>query len=215
MLVTVEKSLFCDMIFLEGYLIGLGLILLIGPVFFTLLQSTLQYDYKSGLAVAFGIFVSDVICVLLCSLGAAPLLEQEHNQLIFSCLGAIILFGFGFKFLLKPSLNFEASLKLKASDYAGFFAKGFLVNFVNPFVFLVWIGIIGMAKTEYPIQQETNIYLIGVLLGILTTDTLKALFAHNIKILLEPKYLQIVYRIIAFCLIGFGFRLLGVAFKVF
>ena len=182
------------MMFLEGYLVGLGLILLIGPVFFTLLQSTLQYDYKSGLAVAWGIFVSDVVCVLLCSYGAAPLLEQKHNQLIFSCLGAVILFGFGLKFLIKPSLNFETSLQLKATDYVGFFAKGFLVNFVNPFVFLVWISIIGMATTKYELQQQVNIYLIGVLLGILTTDTLKALFAHNIKILLEPKYLQILYH---------------------
>ena len=119
------------MIFLEGYLVGLGLILLIGPVFFTLLQSTLQYDYKSGLAVALGIFVSDVICVLLCSLGVAPLLEQSHNQLIFSCLGAIMLFGFGLTFLLKPVLDFKTTLKLKATDYVSFFAKGFLVNFVN------------------------------------------------------------------------------------
>ena len=63
-------------------------------------------------------------------------------------------------------------------------------------------------------NKQVNIYLIGVLLGILTTDTLKALFAHNIKILLEPKYLQILYRIIAICLIGFGFRLLNVAYKL-
>ena len=202
------------MIFLEGYLVGLGLILLIGPVFFTLLQSTLQYDYKSGLAVALGIFVSDVICVLLCSLGVAPLLEQSHNQLIFSCLGAIILFGFGLTFLLKPVLDFKTTLKLKATDYVSFFAKGFLVNFVNPFVFLVWIGIIGLANSKYPSNQSLAIYLTGVLLGILTTDTLKALFAHHIKVLLEPKYLQLLYRIVAFCLLGFGFRLLYVAYNL-
>ncbi|MGB1204976.1 MAG: LysE family translocator [Chitinophagales bacterium] len=202
------------MIFLEGYLVGLGLILLIGPVFFTLLQSTLQYDYKSGLAVALGIFVSDVMCVLLCSFGAAPLLEQNHNQLIFSCLGAVILFGFGLKFLLKPSLNFETSLQLKATDYINFFIKGFLVNFVNPFVFIVWIGIIGLASAKYNTNQTLGVYLTGVLLGILTTDTLKALFAHNIKILLQPKYLQILYRIVAICLLGFGFRLLYVAYTL-
>ena len=202
------------MIFLEGYLVGLGLILLIGPVFFTLLQSTLQYDYKSGLAVALGIFVSDVICVLLCSLGVAPLLEQSHNQLIFSCLGAIMLFGFGLTFLLKPVLDFKTTLKLKATDYVSFFAKGFLVNFVNPFVFLVWIGIIGLANSKYPSNQSLPIYLTGVLLGILTTDTLKALFAHHIKVLLEPKYLQLLYRIVAFCLLGFGFRLLYVAYNL-
>lgn len=43
------------MAILEGYLIGLWMIVFIGPVFFTLIQSTLHYGVRLGLSVAFGI----------------------------------------------------------------------------------------------------------------------------------------------------------------
>mgnify|MGYP003340062785 CR=1 FL=1 len=47
----------------KGVLAGLSMLLFIGPVFFTLLKSALQHGIKTGVSVAFGIFISDVICV--------------------------------------------------------------------------------------------------------------------------------------------------------
>ncbi len=196
------------MVFLKGYLVGLALIILVGPVFFTLLQSTLQYNYKSGLAVALGIFISDIICVLLCSFGAASFFNTRENQVIIGLLGAFILIGFGLNYLLRPPQTQEINLSLSSSDYVGFFAKGFLVNFVNPFVFLVWLGIIANAATTYGYTYILAIYLTGALLGILTTDSLKAIFAHKIKPFLQVKHFQYLYRIIGVLLLVFGIRFL-------
>lgn len=194
------------MSFLEGFLVGLGMIIFIGPVFFTLLKSALSYGFWAGMMVALGIFISDVVCVALCSFGAIPFFNNPLNQHWLAIGGSIILFGLGLKYLLKPNVNVDTELKLKAGHYTAYFAKGFLVNFVNPFVFLVWISVIGLAQTKYENQQDVWIFLGAALLAILITDSTKVIFADRIKALIQPKFLLRAYQVIGIILIGFGIR---------
>jgi threonine/homoserine/homoserine lactone efflux protein len=199
------------MAFLEGYLIGLGMIVFIGPVFFTLLKSALNYGFWAGMMVALGIFISDVVCVVLCAFGAIPFFENTENQFYLAVGGSAILLGLGLKYLLKPNVNVDEQVKLNAGHYTAYFTKGFLVNFVNPFVFLVWISVIGLAQGKYGAGQELWVFLTAALLGILTTDSLKVVFADRIKGLIQPKVLLRAYQIIGVLLIGFGFRLVWFA----
>lgn len=199
------------MAFLEGFAVGLAMIVFIGPVFFTLLKSALNYGFWAGMMVALGIFISDVVCVALCSLGAIPFFENDQNQFYLAIGGSIILFGLGLKYLLKPNVNVDEQVKLHAGHYTAYFTKGFLVNFVNPFVFLVWISVIGLARGKYGAGQELWIFLGAALLGILTTDTLKVIFADKIKPLIQPKFLLRAYQVIGIVLIGFGIRLVWFA----
>ena len=196
------------MAFLQGYLIGLGLIVLIGPVFFVLLQTTLQYGRWPGLTVAFGIFVSDIIAVALCVLGARAFFENQSNQKWIAWGGGLLLLAFGLKYLLKPTLPAMKEIKLSKLDYFGFFSKGFLINFVNPFVFLVWLGIIANAGKIYGYSQNLAFFLIGTLLAILTLDSLKALFADKLKGIMRPNVLKIIFRISGVLLILFAARLI-------
>ncbi len=196
------------MVFLEGYLVGLGLVVLIGPVFFTLLSATLQHGQKGGLTVALGIFISDILCVLLCSFGWSTFFQDTSNQFYIGIVGAALLLGFGLGYILRPTPSIEQSFPLKASNYAGFFTKGFLVNFVNPFVFLVWLSIIGMASNKYGFNRQLAVFLTAALLGILTTDSLKAIFAHKIKRFLTPTVFRIIHKGIGWALMGFGLLLL-------
>ena len=46
--------------------------------------------------------------------------------------GAVLLVGLGLRYLVKPTLNRPVDESPTAASWAGFFAKGFLVNFVNP-----------------------------------------------------------------------------------
>ena len=200
------------MSFIEGFGVGLAMIVFIGPVFFTLLKSALNYGFWAGLMVALGIFISDVVCVALCAFGAIPFFKNPLNQHWLAIGGSIILFGLGLKYLLKPNVNTDTDLKLKAGHYTAYFVKGFLVNFVNPFVFLVWIGVIGLAEVKYGGGIDLWIFLGAALLAILLTDTTKVIFAQRIKSLIQPKFLLRAYQIIGVVLIGFGFRMLWFLF---
>ncbi|MBX7240345.1 MAG: LysE family transporter [Bacteroidia bacterium] len=191
------------MAFLEGFVLGLSMIIFIGPVLFTLLQAALQFGFKSGWAVAWGIIISDIICVILSKMGAAVLLQNKSYVWYIGISGAVLLTGMGLNYLLNPNLSKKNEVEIKRSDYIGYFIKGFLVNFVNPFVFLVWIGVCTRALTQYG-NYQGNIYLSGALLGIFATDTLKAVFAEKLRKVLTPAHLSYIYKIVGGMLILFA-----------
>lgn len=207
------------MALLEGYAIGLSFALFVGPVFFTLLQSTLQRGKLSGFFVALGILMSDVIGVFVCMLAIGVLtsdalaglgisitqadLESEGNRFYIGLAGSIILFTLGFTYIFKPKVN-NTEVKVSFIGLAGAFTKGFLVNFVNPFVFAVWTTVITNAATKYGYDTDLYMYVIGALAGILTTDTIKVLLADKLKPLLNPKVLLWVFRVIGVLLVASG-----------
>ncbi len=193
------------MAFLEGYLWGLAMIVFVGPVFFTLLQNTLQKGHAAGLTVALGIIVSDIVAVALCVAGTVAFLQKVENTTYVSIVGAAILFAIGGRYIVSPSYNTEA--KPSAGGLTGAFVSGFLVNFVNPFVFGVWLTVIGYAGHKYGYSGGMYQYLLGCLLGIFTLDSLKVLLAHRIKAFIQPQNLTVAYRIIGVVMVGFGIRL--------
>lgn len=194
--------------FLEGLLYGLGLAFLIGPVFFTLLQASLKHGVGSGLAVAVGIFASDIVCVVICTLGVATILQDVRNQAYLALGGSVILIGLGLKYVVKPKIKTDVDEKQTVAGYLGYALKGFLVNFVNPFVFFVWIGIIAVGSSKYNLDSSLKYYLAGALVGIFSTDAAKAVLAHKIKRFIKPKILMVLFRVIGICLIGFGGNLI-------
>jgi len=201
------------MAILEGYLIGLGMVIILGPVFFTLLQGTLENGRKAGLSIALGIFVSDLAAVLLCYIGAKDVFENEDYQIWIAIAGSIILFFLGIKYLVKPDMDTKQISKPSVLNLSAFFAKGFLVNFINPSVFLIWLATIAYSEGKYDTEINQEFFLLGVLFGILTTDSLKVLMAHRLKPLLNPKLLKKIYQIIGLILIIFGLRLLYVVWN--
>lgn len=194
------------MSFLHGLLAGLAMIIFIGPVLFTLLQAGLKYGFKGGMAVALGIIVSDIIAVVICYYGAIPFFKDGYNQFWIAIGGGILLMAMGVKYLWKPNYFQGDGMGLGARDFSNLFSKGFLVNFVNPFVFLVWIGLIGYAQEEYP--GDDRIYISGALLGIFLTDSIKAFFAGKLRPLLAPQRLRRIYWVFGILLILFGIRLM-------
>lgn len=203
------------MAFMKGYGVGLAMVIFVGPVFFTLLKSTLKYGMTGGLLVASGIIFSDILCVVLCSFGAIPFFKNPSNQLGLAIAGCFILFGLGLKYLFFPAVDTQSGELPGAARYTTFFAKGFVVNFANPFVFLVWIGVIGIARAEYGVTLNLLLFLSAALLGIFTTDLLKVIFADKLKPFIRPDFLTHLYRVIGIALLAFGIRMLWYALSFF
>ena len=165
--------------FFNGLLIGMSMVIFVGPVFFLLLTSSLSGGWKAGLAVALGIIISDLICISLVSIGLAPLLSSpERLKLLGIGSGAMLIF-LGIKYL---------------------------INIINPFVWLVWLGIIKYAESKT--NQHSFIYLAGVLIGIFATDVAKAFVANWINRWLDITKLHKIYKLIGVVLIAFGIKML-------
>jgi len=196
------------MAFVEGFLMGLGTIIFMGPVFFTLLQVTLQRGVKDGLSVALGIISSDILIVTLFYIGFIDYFRQSNVQFWFAVIGSLILLSLGLKFLLKPNTSYSESTDSSLKKNSNAYMKGFVVNFVNPFVFVIWVSIMALAKGRFSSETDVGIFLFAMLLGIFSTDVLKVLLAHKLRTILKPALMRKFFYIIGLVLIGFAFRLI-------
>ncbi len=183
------------------------MVIFVGPVFFLLLNSSFQWGSKAGIAVVLGIIVSDIVCVALCYYGLSSFINAEGNQFWIGVTGSSIIFVLGINYLIKKA-KITTEISINTRGLQTFFIKGFSVNFFNPFVFVVWIGVFQYGKSKYPDQGLLLAFLAAVLFGILTTDLLKVFLSKKLKKFISPKRLTIFFRVTGVVLILFSIRLL-------
>jgi threonine/homoserine/homoserine lactone efflux protein len=190
-----------------GLLLGLGTLLFIGPVFFYLIKSTLESGFKAGIFVAFGIILGDILCLLIALYGSGEFMAQPTFVLWASLIGGTLLLFMGLKYVLKPNLDTTVKGRLQRSSLLVYGINGFLINFVNPFVFAVWFGFVSYTKALY--DNGTALFSLVITLSVIfSTDVLKALFAERISWLIEPQKLKNIFRVFGALMICFSIRLL-------
>jgi len=203
---TAPPHYFSAMPFLEGLGFGLATVILIGPVFFTLLKAALEQGARGGLLVALGIIASDLLIVLICLSGPARVLQHWITGPWMAIAAGVLLAGLGFRYLIAPQVMPDTDGMHRGKRPFTVFASGFLVNFINPFVFAVWLGLVMHATGKFAAGKGVLFFLLGVLLGIFLTDLTKALLAPRLKPILSPVTLKRVHTIIGMALLGFSMR---------
>ena len=195
------------MAILTGILLGLSTLLFVGPVLFYLLKSSMESGVKAGIAVALGIIVGDIICVVVALYGAKKLFENPDFVFWMAISGGVILLLIGLKYLIKPNIDTSVKGKLKTSSIGIYFVNGFLINFVNPFVFAVWLGFVTYNQSVFN-DSETIVSLVLTLAVIFLTDILKAVYSYKLKSVIKPQSLTKVFRVFGAIMILFAIRLL-------
>lgn len=165
--------------------LGLGFILAIqpGPSFFALLETSSKRGFKSGFALAFGIFLSDIFCVALAYLGVAQLFDDPRNKVYIGLIGGAILVGFGlFSILNKKKVEEEHGIEIKEVNLYLYVTKGFFLNVLNPSVIFLWILYVGMvgANASYT-HIHIILFFVATLATVFLTDILKAYYANKIS----------------------------------
>lgn len=209
---TIGCSLSGNMdIILNGILYGIGLSFLIGPVFFALIQTSMERGFRNGFFMAIGICISDTLYLLLAYLGLAQFASNPMYSSIMSYAGGFVLLGFGLYYVLVKSRKVRL-LQSEALPYRSplrIMAKGFLLNGLSPMVLFFWMATVGVASSfGYHKVSEAGIFFVSILLTILITDMIKALLAHNLSTLINIKSLQIINIVLGILLILFAIRLL-------
>src|SRR5690606_29007579 len=90
-------------IILNGLISGLALAFLIGPVFFTILQTSLERGFRCGLFVAIGVSLSDAFYISVCYLGVSRLFDSGNFREYLGYFGGIVLLSMGLYYLLVKS----------------------------------------------------------------------------------------------------------------
>lgn len=195
---------------IKGALAGLTLSFLIGPVFFAIVQTGVEKGFRAGLAFCTGIWISDVIIILLAYLGLSyivMLVSWDGFAVWIGSIGGLILVTFGLGAVLNKSKlpNNTEKINIRRTEYLQLVLKGMAINTLNPFTMVFWLGLMSTVIA----QQAQNGFDAGKFFGALlvvmiTFDVLKIGLSKKIRNWISVSNVEILRRSIGFLLIAFG-----------
>jgi threonine/homoserine/homoserine lactone efflux protein len=199
-------------IILKGIVSGVVLAFLIGPVFFTILQTSIERGFGSGVFVAIGVSLSDAFYIFVAYLGLAQFMESESFRHYLAYAGGLTLLGFGIYYLFIKSrklANFDPG-KIKYRSPARLIAKGFIINGLSPMVLFFWIATVGVSTTQlgYDTMREVLVFFSAIVLTVFTTDLIKAKLADKLRLLITPRFIRIMNIVLGIVLVIFACKLM-------
>ncbi len=207
---------------IEGFLIGLGLACLLGPAFFTLIQTSIDRGFKSAIMLALGVFFSDLFLVCISFLGAAKLFDNNASvSMVVSIIGGIILIGFGIYTFRKkhPMLmpaqpaELDPGIEEKLPRNITYILKGFFLNMANPATWFFWIGLVSFISAHNSIAGKLDydaviVFFSSALITVFLTDAFKSFIANQLKRFVTPMILHILNKTVGTFLALFGIYLI-------
>jgi threonine/homoserine/homoserine lactone efflux protein len=188
---------------LKAIVTGFVLSIMIGPVFFLLLETSIRKGVRAALAFDLGVFLSDVIYIIVATIfysQVASLTEGEDKYLV-KIFGGLIFVTFGsFTLFKKPQTGTkEETLNVQQTkDYLMLCLKGFFLNFVNPAVIFYWFSVIAIGaekKGESDLGDHIYIYIGILLLTFFSVDVLKIVGAKKLRPFITEKVLTGLNRL--------------------
>jgi threonine/homoserine/homoserine lactone efflux protein len=188
----------------QGILFGLTLSLMIGPAFFSLIQTSITQGFRSGSQLAIGVALSDIIMVFIAWFGVSSLFATENAQRLISIIGGSIIIGFGIYTATRKHIT-ETHRKIDSVNKFQFkhILKGFVFNIANPGVWIYWLIPVNVAVSHNrKIEQVT--FLLCILLTVFTMDLIKCAIAYELKRFMTDRVITIMNRVVGSILILFG-----------
>ncbi len=202
----------------------LAIVLGFGPAFITLIQTSIHRGFRSAAWFAMGVFLNDVLMVLLCVLTSIQVVANNERELLFFSLGAgliLIIFGI-FTYTKKVKEDNFKSIKERTNEIIDenrenfkkdddtprwfvFLGKGFVLNILNPFVWIFWFSTVAVTAGQMEGNKLKILLFFAIVLGTsFGCDLLKAKGASFLKKFFNAKRIMIMNKIIGWGLVLFG-----------
>jgi len=199
-------------IILNGIVSGVVLAFLIGPVFFAIIQTSIERGFWSGFFVAAGASLSDILYITVVYLGLTQFIEAENFSQYLAYGGGIVLLLFGLYYLFiksKRLTNFDPE-KVHTRSWFRLLSKGFIINGLSPMVLFFWIATVSVATTQfgYTTKNEVIVFFASIVATVFSTDVLKAKLADKLRLMITPKVIRIMNFVLGILLILFAGRLI-------
>jgi threonine/homoserine/homoserine lactone efflux protein len=210
---------------LKGVLLGFILSISIGPVIFAIIKQSLTNGKRSGYAFVAGVSSSDFILLFICNFFTSLF------NLVLSHKSTIALAGAGFLCLMGLYTLFFKKMKLENMGIDGAhktvsiknllssYFSGFLMNTLNPSVFLFWFAwtaAINTSADDTPNPVQYKLIVFGTCLGfVLLSDLIKVFLAGKLRPRLTEKNLLWINRVSGMIILIFSAALLYSALLIY
>lgn len=202
---------------LKGLASGIVLAFLVGPVFFTIIQTSIERGFRSGFFVAVGVSLSDAMYISIAYLGIYQFFDRNDYRVYLAYIGGAVLLLFGLYYLIIKTrkLKLYTVDNLPARSPFRLFLKGFVINGLSPVVLLFWVSTVGVATTEfgYNTPSEAVPYFAAIVATVFITDLIKAKLADRLRLVITPKFIRTLNIVVGLVMVIFGSRMIASADK--
>ena len=195
----------------------LSLIVNMGPAFITLVQTSLHRGFKSAAWFISGVILNDAMIISLYILTSVQVVMRSELEVTLFSIGAgiiLVLFGI-FTFRRKVDENKESLIEKRTneiiekkddkSSWLLMLGKGFVINLLNPFVWIFWFSAVAVVAGSMGGNKVNTIVFFSLILGTtLMCELLKAWGAAKLKVFFNPQRTTIMNRFAGILLVVCG-----------
>ena len=188
----------------------LSLVVNMGPAFITLVQTSLHRGFRSAAWFATGVILNDAMVISICILASVQIVMKSSFEAALACIGAgiiLVLFGvFTFRKKVQNMKERDEYIEKRTNEvikqqdkkpaWFVFLAKGFVLNILNPFVWIFWFSAVAMVAGNMGGNKVSTIVFFAIILGTtLFLEYLKAWGAAKLKKFLDADRTTLMNRI--------------------
>jgi len=197
--------------FKNAFFIGFFMAFMIGPVFFTLIQTSILKGARAAISFDLGVVLSDLSFILIAYYGSRSLLEKIKDDPRIFFISGFVLIIYGLITYLEKEKKKEVLASAKAlnigikNNYLRLFFKGFFLNFINVGVLAFWLGIVLVIGPILKMDQPSIFCYFGTILtSYFLTDLGKIFLAKKLKTKMTPLVINQTKKIMGIILIFCG-----------
>ncbi len=196
---------------LSGLTLGFILALSVGPVIFTIVKQSINNGHVGGFSFVGGVWLSDIVLVVVCNAFSTLVSDLLEYKNVIAFIGSCFLVAMGIYYLFfkKITLKTDAegnSQRFSRFDMAKLFSSGFLINTLNPSVFIFWLTTATTFAVQYSFQQRIIIFSVCLAFNVVA-DVLKVIMSGKLRSRLTLHNISVINKISGTILIGFGLAL--------
>lgn len=184
--------------FSEGFLLGLGAAIPLGPINILMMNNSLK-SYKAGVVLGFGAMSADIFYLSLILAGMIGFINNPTLLNIVGILGSIFLLYLAYATFKNRTNKIKIQTqKVQIKNLFKKYSQGFVLTLLNPMTIVFWFSIAG-----YAANRDFNIYftISGMISSIFLWITIMPYLVHRSKhkiSLRASKYLSVISSIILF-----------------
>ncbi|MCA0932411.1 LysE family transporter [Lutimonas saemankumensis] len=195
--------------YVNAVLLGFGLAFMVGPVFFTLIETSITKGMRAAITFDIGVILADIMFIIVSYFGSITILERIQDDPRIFMVGGLALVSYGLYTIFyrktKKIVTDEELVVVESNNYLTLFLKGFFLNTINFGVLAFWLAIVIAVSSNF--QMDTGRvfkYFVLVILTFLITDFFKILAAKQLKAKLTPVVLRKIRHALGVFFIIFG-----------
>lgn len=181
--------------YVNAVLLGFGLAFMAGPVFFTLIETSITKGVRAAVTFDFGVVLADIMFISISYYGSVSLLRKIQDDPRIFLIGGIVLMSYGLYTIFykktKKIVTDEELVVVESNNYLGLLLKGFFLNSINFGVLAFWLAIVLAVSSNFHMNSGKVFNYFGIVIAtFLITDFVKILLAKQLKMKLTPMVLR-------------------------